>query len=76
MDDNPVLVKPPRTANFTPEEDLRLASAYVFVSFDPAVGIDQDGNTLWTKIRESFVNRGGLLVARTMQSLKPDGIKS
>jgi hypothetical protein len=70
MDDNPVLlVKPTRTANFTPEEDLRLASAYVFVSLDPAVGTDQDGNTFWTKIRESFVNRGGL-AARTMQSLK------
>jgi hypothetical protein len=69
MNDNPVLVKPPRTANFTAEEDLRLASAYVFVSLDAAVGTDQDGNTFWTKIRDSFVNRGGL-VARTMQSLK------
>jgi hypothetical protein len=46
--------------NFRAEEDAILATAYVFVRTNAAVGTDQNnGATFWEKIRVSFVQRGG-----------------
>lgn len=57
------------SANFKIVEDIKLASAYVFVTTNAAIGTDQDGNTFWEKIRENFIKRGGV-EARTRVSLK------
>ena len=56
------------SANFNADEDVILAHAYVSVTTNAAVGTDQDGNTLWEKIRQRFIRRGGL-ATRTMVSL-------
>jgi hypothetical protein len=45
--------------NFKGDEDIKLAPAYVLVSTNAAIGTDQDGNTFWNKIWESFVKSGG-----------------
>jgi hypothetical protein len=57
------------TGNFKIDEDMKLASAYVFVTTNAAVGTDQDGDTFWKKIRDNFIQRGGL-AARSLLSLK------
>ena len=59
----------PRMGNFKAMEDVLLATAYVTVTRDAAVGTDQDGNTFWNKIRDHFIRRGGL-PGRTLVSLK------
>ena len=46
-------------ANFRVDEDVMLASAYVVVTTNAAVGTDQNGSTFWEKIRANFVQRGG-----------------
>jgi hypothetical protein len=48
---------------------MKLASAYVFVTTNAAIGTDQDGETYWKKIRDSFIKRGGF-ATRTLLSLK------
>ncbi|KAI2493499.1 No apical meristem-associated C-terminal domain [Fragilaria crotonensis] len=48
---------------------MKLASAHVFVTTNAAVGTDQDGETYWKKIRDNFMQRGGL-ATRTLLSLK------
>ncbi|KAI2513515.1 No apical meristem-associated C-terminal domain [Fragilaria crotonensis] len=45
--------------NFRGDEDVMLASAYVVVTTNAAIGTDQNGATFWEKIRVSFVQRGG-----------------
>ena len=57
------------TGNFKIDEDMKLASAYAFVTTNAAVGTDQDGETYWKKIHDSFIQRGGL-ATRTLLSLK------
>ena len=57
------------SGNFKIDEDMKLASAYVFVTTNAAVGTDQDGETYWKKIRDSFIQRGGF-AARSLVSLK------
>jgi hypothetical protein len=57
------------TGNFKIDEDMKLASAYVFVTTNAAIGTDQDGETYWKKIRDSFIKGGGL-ATRTLLSLK------
>ena len=57
------------TGNFKIDEDVKLAYAYVFVTTNAAVGTDQDGETYWKKIRDSFIQRGGI-ATRTLVSLK------
>ena len=37
------------TGNFKIDEDMKLASAYVFATTNAAVGTDQDGETYWKK---------------------------
>jgi hypothetical protein len=44
--------------NFRAEEDVMLATAYVSVTTNAAIGTDQNGATFWDKIRVSFVHRG------------------
>jgi hypothetical protein len=56
-------------STFKIDEDVKLASAYVFVTTNAAIGTDQDGITFWQKIRDNFVRRGGL-PTRTLVSLK------
>ncbi|KAI2508973.1 No apical meristem-associated C-terminal domain [Fragilaria crotonensis] len=58
-----------QTGNFKIDEDMKLASAYVFVTTNAAIGTDQDGETYWKKIRDSFIKGGGL-ATRTLLSLK------
>jgi hypothetical protein len=57
------------TGNFKIDEDMKVASAYVFVTTNAAIGTDQDGETYWKKIRDSFIKRGGF-ATRTLLSLK------
>ncbi|KAI2500548.1 No apical meristem-associated C-terminal domain [Fragilaria crotonensis] len=45
--------------NFRGDEDVMLASAYVVVTTNAAIGTDQNGATFWEKIRVSFLQRGG-----------------
>jgi hypothetical protein len=45
--------------NFRDDEDVMLASAYVVVTTNAAIGTDQIGATFWEKIRVSFLQRGG-----------------
>jgi len=45
--------------NFRGDEDVMLASAYVVVTTNAAIGTDQNGATFWEKIRVIFVQRGG-----------------
>jgi hypothetical protein len=56
-------------ANFKIDEDIKLASAYVFVTTNAAVGTDQDGGAFWQKIRDSFMKREGS-PTRSLLSLK------
>ena len=51
-------------------EDIKLASEYVVVTTNAAVGTDQDGNTFWDKIREHFIQLAGGLATRSRVSLK------
>ncbi len=57
------------TGNFKIDEDMKLASAYVFVTTNAAIGTDQDGETYWKKIRDSFIKRGGF-ATQTLLLLK------
>lgn len=57
------------TGNFKIDKDMKLDSAYVFVLTNAAIGTEQDGETHWTKIRDSFINCGGF-VTQTLFSLK------
>ena len=45
--------------NFRGDEDVMLASAYVVVTTNAAIGTDQNGAAFWEKIRVSFLQRGG-----------------
>jgi hypothetical protein len=45
--------------NFRGDEDVMLASAYVVVTTNAAIGTDQNGATFSEKIRVSFLQRGG-----------------
>ena len=45
--------------NFRADEDVMLASSYVIVSTNAAVGTDQNASTFWEKIRVAFVQSGG-----------------
>jgi hypothetical protein len=56
-------------SNFKIDKDVKLASVYVFVTTNAAIGTDQDSITFWQKIRDNFVRRGGL-PTRTLVSLK------
>jgi hypothetical protein len=38
---------------------MKLASAYVFVTTNAAIGTDQVGETYWKKICDSFLKQGG-----------------
>ena len=53
-------VPKPKSSNFKASDDFLLASAYVTVTTNAAIGTGQDGNTYWSKIRENFIHRGGL----------------
>ncbi len=57
------------TGNFKIDEDMKLACAYVFVTTNAVIGTDQDGETYWKKIRDSFIQRGRL-ASRNLRSLK------
>ena len=57
------------TGNFKIDEDMKLASAYVFVTTNAAVGTDQDGETYWKKICNCFIQHGGFATC-TIVSLK------
>jgi hypothetical protein len=48
---------------------MKLASAYLFVTTNAAVGTDQDGETYWKKICNDFIQRGGF-ATHTIVSLK------
>ena len=73
QDANRVIVRPTPvgrlTGNFKIDEDVKLTEAYVFVTTNAAVGTDQDGETFWKKLRDSFIQRGGI-ATRTLASLK------
>jgi hypothetical protein len=45
--------------NFRGDEGVMLASAYIVVTTNAAIGTDQNGTMLWEKIRVIFVQRGG-----------------
>ncbi|ETI34589.1 hypothetical protein F441_18751 [Phytophthora nicotianae CJ01A1] len=43
--------------NFVPDEDLKLAAAWLEISGDPVVGNEQKLKVFWEKVHDSFVDR-------------------
>ncbi|KAI2490250.1 No apical meristem-associated C-terminal domain [Fragilaria crotonensis] len=56
--------------NFRGDEDVMLASAYVVVTTNAAIGTDQNGAMFWEKIRVSFLLQRGGYAGRNACSLQ------
>ncbi|KAE9119363.1 hypothetical protein PF010_g7892 [Phytophthora fragariae] len=50
----PLKEKPARGRNYAPVEDLELARAWVYISTDAAIGVNQSAECFWTRVKETM----------------------